>query len=1526
MRSGYKIFRAVAVTLLALAVGLPALLYIILSIGGVQNRLKSIAEVELSRLLGTEVSIGGVSLQLFNQATLTDISVKDAYGADCLNIERLSAGVDLKKFFVQDSIIVTYAELESPRLTVYRDSAGSRLNIQPIIEALSPKDSLKPPTRFNFQISYVTISRLSGTYDVRTDSITPGKFNPHHIAVKDMNLRAELPCIKNDDFSIVLRQLSFAEESGFVMDALNGNFHITSSGSSIKGLNILLPRTHLKFADIVLDYSSWKTLINDIKHNEINVEVLFPSYVTLADFRAFVPVLNKLDHKIETEIAVNGNFSNLTFQRLSVSIPEQNFYASLPGHVTDIDKGIKSAKFDFPSLEIKGNGNNINAIVQDISRIGDSPSHILRTIGDFAILGNISGSLAQLSFNGKVNTAQGEIDSDVTYSRPNEHSPINISGTVRTPSFNIGKFITGNNTLGSVALDIELDVTTSRPYPTGSLIGMIDFIEFKGYKYRNLSLDVKSSDNILAGRLNLLDPNATIYMEGHVNYGDKSPATEFYIEAENINPATLNLTRQFPAHNLSFKADASLAGNNVNDAEGWIKLNDIHYLNPQGQGVRLNQVDLEAYIDADSTKRHIALDSDILQGHLEGNYDFLSIVPTAKMICDRIFPALSNHDNDNEDFRCDNGNNFTFDLTVKDNDAISRMVETPIKIIHPITFKGVMNCPQRYMSLKVDAPFLQQKDKLIEGSSLEMIFDSTHEEASLYATTTVPTKRGPLLLVLDNRGTLNHIDSEIEWVIAGNRSFSGNINFATNFTRDEDGLCTNIGFNPSDAVFNDTVWNIHHSNIKILDRQVDVDHFLVSNEKQYLSINGTASADSSDVITLALRDINLDYIFQTLNINNVMFGGNATGDFYASSLFSKTPLLYTPKLSVTNLSYNNCVMGDGEIRSAWNPTNRSISIDAAIAQKNGLISLIKGSIKPFDEELDFQFDAHKANVGFLQPFMSAFASDVSGYASGKAHLYGTFKLIDMTGDIYAENLKLKLDFTNTYYSAQDSVHITPGHIEFKDIELKDMYGNSAKLSGILNHKCFKQPKFKFTVSDAHNLLVYDVKENADENWYGRVFGDGSATVTGAPGIVNIGVNMTTTGNSSFTFVLSDTEVANDYTFITLRDKDRVKKDSIEQADSRTALIKNLKRRIAASSDPASVYNMDISVYVTPQTAVNLIMDPVGGDRIRANGHGNLRMTYNSASEELKMFGTYTLSRGYYNFTLQDIIIKDFNIKDGSSITFRGDPYAAQLDIKAIYALNANLSDLDESFLQDKELNRTNVPVHALLLVTGDMRRPDINFDIEFPTLTQDTYRKVRSIISTEDMMNRQIIYLLALNRFYTPDYMASTTKGNELVSVASSTISSQLGSILGQLSDNWSIAPNFRSDRGDFSDVEVDVALSSQLLNNRLLLNGNFGYRDKSLNNNSFIGDFDIEYLLNRAGTIRLKAYNRYNDQNFYVKNALTTQGVGVVFKRDFDNIFSFLKPHKQSKHSANDSLVPDTVTVVLTDTLVREITLPPTR
>ena len=689
-------------------------------------------------------------------------------------------------------------------------------------------------------------------------------------------------------------------------------------------------------------------------------------------------------------------------------------------------------------------------------------------------------------------------------------------------------------------------------------------------------------------------------------------------------------------------------------------------------------------------------------------------------------------------------------------------------------------------------------------------------------------------------------------------------------------------------MFNDTIWEMQKGFVGIDNGVITVENLSGGRKGQFININGKVSHDPDDELCLEMNDMNLDYVFETLAIDHVDFGGRATSKVYASDLLSGSPRLYTPSLYIKDITYNDAHLGDFDIKAEYDNTTKGILVEGGIEQPNGRYTGLKGGIYIADDSLYIVFDSDHANIAFLKPYMEAFTSDVEGEMSGKATLFGNFHTINLDGDIVADSIRFYLDYVNCYYTASNvPIHIVPDYIEFSDIPIHDREGHEAKLGGWLKHDAFHRPEFNFAITDAHDFLSYDTNPSINPDWYGTIYGNGACFVEGGPGIVNIRVNMTSAPRSRFTLVMSDTEQADNYNFITFRDRDEANRPPvIEEIDSIDLVLSQLKQQVTQeiNSEP-SAYNIDLQGDITPDVALTVIMDPVGGDRIKATGNGHMRLTYNN-NGELATYGKYTLDKGTYNFTLQDVIIKDFTIRDGSSISFQGDPYAAILDLEAVYSLNANIRDLDESFGQDPDLTRTNVPVHALLRAKGIISQPDISFDLEFPSLTTDAYHKVKSIISTDEMMNRQIIYLLALNRFYTPEYMGTSTNQNEfLTSVASSTIAGQLSNILGKMTDNLSISPNVRTDKGDFSDVEVDVALSSQLLNNRLLLNGNFGYRDNTYNtsNTNFIGDFDLEYLLNSKGTFRLKAYNHFNDQNYYLRNALTTQGVGIVWKHDFD-------------------------------------------
>lgn len=329
------------------------------------------------------------------------------------------------------------------------------------------------------------------------------------------------------------------------------------------------------------------------------------------------------------------------------------------------------------------------------------------------------------------------------------------------------------------------------------------------------------------------------------------------------------------------------------------------------------------------------------------------------------------------------------------------------------------------------------------------------------------------------------------------------------------------------------------------------------------------------------------------------------------------------------------------------------------------------------------------------------------------------------------------------------------------------------------------------------------------------------------------------------------------------------------------------------SESGTDLNFNLQLTATPDATIELIMDPVSGDKIKGYGQGPVNIRYGTNSA-LKLYGKYILEKGTYNFSFQQALYRDFQIREGSSIAFNGDPYTATLDIDAIYSLSANISDLSENLAQ--EASRMNLPVNCVLKITGALERPDIKFDIEAPNSDENIERQIKALINTEEMMNRQIIYLLVLNKFYTVETgnNTSTQRNNDFSSLAASTLSSQLTSLLGSLSENLQIGAVYTTNNSNvFTDTEMALMLSSQLLNNRLIFNGNFGYRDSPATNTSFIGDFDVEYKLTKAGDIRLKAYNHYNDRYYSLRSAYTTQGFGVLYRKDFNN-FRYIFRKKQ--------------------------------
>jgi hypothetical protein len=137
---------------------------------------------------------------------------------------------------------------------------------------------------------------------------------------------------------------------------------------------------------------------------------------------------------------------------------------------------------------------------------------------------------------------------------------------------------------------------------------------------------------------------------------------------------------------------------------------------------------------------------------------------------------------------------------------------------------------------------------------------------------------------------------------------------------------------------------------------------------------------------------------------------------------------------------------------------------------------------------------------------------------------------------------------------------------------------------------------------------------------------------------------------------------------------------------------------------------------------------------------------------------------------------------------------------------------------------------------------------------------------------------------------------------AAAIVSNSLSSMLSQISNDFNIGINYMP--GDrVSDEQLEVALSTQLLDDRLIIDGNLdvsGSNANSQKTSAIVGDFNIEYKLTPDGRFRVKAFNRSNDLSLYTQYSPYTQGVGIFYRKEFNNIREFF--YRPKKVSVNEN------------------------
>jgi hypothetical protein len=405
-----------------------------------------------------------------------------------------------------------------------------------------------------------------------------------------------------------------------------------------------------------------------------------------------------------------------------------------------------------------------------------------------------------------------------------------------------------------------------------------------------------------------------------------------------------------------------------------------------------------------------------------------------------------------------------------------------------------------------------------------------------------------------------------------------------------------------------------------------------------------------------------------------------------------------------------------------------------------------------------------------------------------------------------------------------------------------------------------------------NLLAMNLSRYDNDVFFGTAFASGDVRIYGPFKDISLDLDIST-GNGTNVYIPLDYSVdVSQSDFIIFTDS----QDGTVVRDDYRVVVQGLK--------------LNMGFDIRPEANLQIFL-PSNMGSIKANGEGKLRFGVDPRGY-LTINGRYIISSGLFTFSLEQLVSKRFEIVRGSRITWDGDISTADVRIAANFRTKTSLSGLGISML-DPSTSGKKINVVVKIYMTENLFNPNLRFSIAFPNLDEQTRQTVYAVLDTTDLavMNQQAISLLILNSFtYT-----GNTVSNPITSTA--IIANSLSSMLSSISNDFDIGINYIP--GDaVSNEEVEVALSTQLFDDRLTIDGNIGVSpdQNTQKTSSLVGDVQVEYSLTRDGRFRVKAFNRSNDISIVNNDVPYTQGVGVFYRKDFDNIRDLFTTSKKKR------------------------------
>lgn len=1435
---------------------------------------KGIASL-LQEKLHTEVRMEKVEFGLFNRISLQNLSIKDARGKQMLKASLLSTKIEFLPLLSGEISLRTISLLDG-KIHLYQEKKDSSPNFQFIIDAFKSKNS-DGPSNLNLRINSIILRRCQVAWDKEYLHRTPDRLDPAHLNLHGIDANVSLKRLTPDSLNLRIRSFQVKEQSGLAISKLS--MHIVANRKSLRisQFELGMPHgTHLSKDEMSATYDFgkdgslfWKTLVL--------TGTIGDARLATDDAVPVVPKLKGMHRRanVSTDFRILPKL--ITLRRLSVKDDRGELVLSANagfqrsnGRITEINANIRR-------LEI-GNG-LISSVYSRLAK-KETPALVLG-MGDLDFKGKLRYSTTGTShLEGTLQTGAARLLADADWIGKKASARLDVE------NLELAKLFPGKNVPEKLIFTVEGQADLAEKHsPAVKATLRFSEIALQNYLLHDIEASGTLASQHLQAQLSSSDPACNFQGAFQARFdGHRFSHMVSNLDIRCLAPARLGLTNKFGEACFSSKIEAELADLNLANPGLRLRLSDFDMQSP-ADSLHIYDFNLLAQPSPNGTR--FKLDSDFATVEAEGPLSFAKIKNCGLEWLNACLPGVA----DTTPASATKNEEWKLMARLRDVKPIRTLLNIPVELSGPLHLDGNLRRDRGRSYLVAQCDGFEYNGTAI--NDFRLYLQAEHERISILAQAEKEIARSGVKFVLEATAEDGKLKTGINWDDAESHKYRGMLSALTEISTVDGKRQVRTSMIPTSLSINDSVWNVSNGVFAWNDHALSIDRFHLSHAGQSLRLDGRLSNKGNDSIIARLQQIDISYLLDLINFDDVQFAGRANGVVNLSSSLRQPSI--EARLFIPDFYFNGAAMGKAAIVGNWNSTDKRIVLDADMGDGDDIRTTVQGYVSPPEKKLDLRIGSHNTNIAFLRKYVSDIFGDMTGRVSGYCRLHGPFKQLDFEGQEKGEVSARILATGARYKLSGGSIDIGPGRFNFNNMQLADGHGGHGTINGYLAHNHLKNLNYSFQMG-AENLLVYDRPKEVDMPFYATVYGTGDVRLAGRPGLFNADISLRPERNTQFVYTIDTPESFSDIQMLTFGS--RAEKAGSTQSEIVTAgdfLPKS-------TTDIRLNFNIDMN----PAATLKIIMDEKAGDNITVNGSGPIRASfYNKGS--FNMYGTYTVAHGIYKMSIQDVIRKDFELENGGRLIFSGDPYDGDLDLKAVYAVNsASLSDLNIG----TSLSQSSVRVNCILNFKGKVNNPEVSFDLDLPTVNEDEKQMVRNLISTEEEMNMQILYLLGVGRFYAYNYNSTETASAQsqssvaMKSFLSNTLSSQLNDIISNAigSSDWTFGANLSTGSSGWSDMDVEGLLCGRLLNNRLLINGKFGYRDRPIyNSTNFVGDFDMQYLLTPNGGISLKAYSETNDR-YFTKSSLTTQGIGVMLKRDFSNLKELFTPNRKKKRRAASS------------------------